>query len=71
LKKKILLVKALVLINVCENFISNELQMLLVQGYYKRVGLFCKAKDRHEFHGLTLMKKYLNAENAKKRKKHF
>jgi hypothetical protein len=48
--------------------------MLLVQGYYKRVGLFCKAKDRHEFHGLTLMKKYLNAElaeNAKKRKKHF
>jgi hypothetical protein len=24
--------------------------LLPVQGYYKRVGVLCKTKDRHEFH---------------------
>jgi len=41
-------------------------QLLLIHGYYKRVGLVCKAKDRHELHELALKeKKEFNVEYAK------
>jgi hypothetical protein len=46
------------------------LQQLLIDRYYKKVGVFCKAKGRHEFHELALMKREKNCsrEGAKENK---